>query len=61
MTFINNSMEIRGTAPRSNFDIVHTQDDGEDRWSFQGEPFDAEYDRYIHPMATAGSKPQLLS
>ena len=60
MILINEAIDIRGTAPRTNYDVADTQDDGEDSWNSRG-LFDAEYDRYIRPMTAAGSRPQLLS
>lgn len=61
MILISDCIDIRGTAPRTNYDVAYTQDDGEGRLDFLGDVFDADYDRYIRPMTAAGSKIQLLS
>ena len=61
MTSISISYEIRGTAPRTLFDILNTEEDSEGGTNGLRDVFDAEYDRYSHPESAAGTKPTFLS
>ncbi len=60
MTATTISYQIRGTAPRTLFDILNTEDDTEGGTTSLGD-FDAEYDEYVRPRYMAGTKPTLLS
>ncbi len=52
MNAISISYEIRGTAPRTLFDILNTEDDAEDRLTFPG----VISDEYIRQLENAGPK-----
>jgi hypothetical protein len=61
MALISISYEIRGTAPRTRFDILHTEEDFEIRMNSLGASFDSDYDEYINPIGGSGTNFGLLS
>lgn len=60
MNAISISYEIRGTAPRTLFDILNTEEDGEDRPIFPGVISD-EHIRVLENYGPKACAPMLLS
>jgi hypothetical protein len=61
MTLTSISYEIRGTAPRTRYDVLHTEEDTEGFTGRLGGSFDVEYDEYACGSTLSGNTSGLLS